>query len=306
MHEARVMITGVTGFIGNYLARYLVQYYPTCKISGISRNKPHGQYDYDHHVVDLSNQDAVTKLINQIKPDYIFHLAGLVFSYDWNALYQGNVMSTLNLLEAVKKSGIISHVIIAGSSAEYGPIPSEDLPVTEHFQPNPHSPYGMTKLWQTLIARYDENENVRINTGRIFNVIGYGGAQQLSTGNIFSNIIGMLRKKQELRLFVGDLQIKRDFLDIQDVCTALIEIALRGQAGGIYNICSGYSLSFQHVLDLCIAETELNIEIIRDETKPQNNYVRDIYGCNNKIKTDTNWIPIVTLEESVIKALNIN
>ena len=112
-------------------------------------------------------------------------------------------------------------------------------------------------------------------------------------------------KQQNPCITVGNLQIKRDFLDIDDVCSALIALALQGKKGEIYNICSGVSIKLKTVLDLAIEAAGINVEIVTNKNKSQNIYLEDIYGCNKKIIKDTQWKSMETLESSVRKALNI-
>ena len=307
MNGKRVLITGVTGFIGGHLVAFLNCYYPSCKITGIARKKINDSYSYDFHAMNLLHQHELTELIEQIRPDYVFHLAGLVFSYDWDALYQSNVMSTLNLLAAIKKSKANSRVVIAGSSAEYGVISRKDLPVTENHPAMPHSPYGMTKLWQTMIAGFDVASTPSVNTARIFNVIGCGTSQQLSTGNLFSQLNRIMQGKQAPKILVGNLHLKRDFLDIEDVCSGLVSIALKGKGRDVYNICSGRSVSLNNILTLSLSAMKLrSLDIIVDTNVMQNTYIEDIYGCNAKIKRDTDWKPFVSLDESIKRALSFS
>lgn len=305
MHERQVLITGITGFIGSHLVEYLNRYYPSCKITGISRNKPNISRPYDVYAVNLLNQDEIINVVEEVRPDYIFHLAGLVFSYDWDALYCSNVLSTANLLDGIKKTNVSTHVVIAGSAAEYGAIPITDLPVSETSPTMPLSPYGATKLWQTLVSKYEMSADITVNVGRIFNVIGLGVAPQLSSGNIFYQFGRIMQGKQKPELFVGDLSIKRDFLDIADVCSGLVALAMKGHQGEVYNICSSRSVSLNNIVELLLSETKLNIDIINDDHIKQNAYVNDIYGCNAKIKQDTGWNPIVSLNESIKKMLSL-
>lgn len=184
-------------------------------------------------------------------------------------------------------------------------IPLKDLPVTEIHSAMPQSPYGMTKLWQTLIAGYDAVSTISVSTGRIFNVIGCGTSQQLSTGNLFSQLHRIMQGKQAPQISVGNLHLKRDFLDIEDVCSGLVAIALKGHGGGVYNICSGRSVSLNNILELSLSATKLkNLEIIVDTNAMQNTYIEDIYGCNAKIKRDTDWNPFVSLDESIKRVLS--
>lgn len=306
MYGKRILITGITGFIGCHLVAFLKKYYPSSQIIGISRETFKIAPTYDCYSVNLLNQDEIEQIINQTKPDYIFHLAGLVFSYDWTALYNGNVMATVNLLEAIKNTGVNAGVIIAGSAAEYGIVPVKNLPIKESYLSIPHSPYGMTKLWQTNVGKYYALNNIPVVMARIFNIIGSGASTLLSTGDIFSQISNIMQHKHAPQMYVGNLQLQRDFLDIEDVCSALVALAIHGVSSEIYNICSGYSHSLEEILDLCLSEAQLNVKINYATNKMQNIYQQHIYGSNAKIMRDTNWSPVITLQESVRKILNLN
>lgn len=303
MNGKKVLITGITGFMGHHLASYIQQTYPDCVVTGISRNRSQIPQNAKVYSVDLLQPEQLLETIDQIKPDYVFHLAALVLSYNWNDLYNHNVIATLNLLEAIRKAKLSSRIIMTGTAAEYGVVSSENLPVTEAYNPEPQTPYGMTKLWQTFIGRYYSTETTPVIVARIFNIIGHGTAQQISTGDLFKQINGILENKQESRIWVGNLNIKRDFLDIDDVCAGLIEIALRGKPSNLYNVCSGFSKTLKEILELSISISGIKVEIVVDKNKSQNTYVKDIYGCNKKIKNDTQWQPVVTIEDSIRKAL---
>jgi GDP-4-dehydro-6-deoxy-D-mannose reductase len=306
MHGSKILITGIGGFIGNHLATFINRYYPTCEILGIQRRALLGttKQCYDFYQLDLLNKDEITEFINAHQPDYVFHLAGKVFSYDWSELYQGNVTATINLLEALKKTGALTRTVVAGSAAEYGPVAADQLPIKENCVATPKTPYGMTKLWQTSVTQYYATSHFPVMVGRLFNLIGAGTAPQLSTGDLFQQIERIIQGKQDAHISVGNLKMKRDFLNIDDACAALIAIVTKGESGGIYNVCSGASLALQDILDLSLKVTGLNVEILFDQTKLQNAYVEDIYGCNLKIK-DAGWHPVATLEESIRAALNL-
>lgn len=306
MHNKKIIITGVTGFIGKHLTTYLKQFFPSCSIIGISRFPSLTMVELDDfYAVDILDREKLQQILVQVKPDCIFHLAGTVFSYDWQLLHTANVLGTLYLLEAVRYLSLNCRVIISGSAAEYGAISSAILPIKEDLVTIPHTPYGMTKLWQTQLAQYYAAQNVFVAVGRIFNVIGKGTSERLSTGSIFSQINRIMQGKQEAKILVGNLKIKRDFIDIADACAALIAIAQFGLSGSIYNVCAGYSVSFENILDLSLHLAKIEAEIIFDQKKPQNNYVQDIYGCSHKIRNEANWQPNIGLQDSIANALGI-
>jgi|TARA_R110002126_G_scaffold110918_1_gene248362 GDP-4-dehydro-6-deoxy-D-mannose reductase len=305
MNGKHILITGISGFLGRHLRQLLKKRFPLCTITGVGRNSCETHSEDTFYKIDLLNEVEVYDLICGIKPDYVFHLAGLVFSYDWESLYNNNVTATVNLLEAIKKSNIKTQVTITGSAAEYGAVSLENLPIEESYLSIPKSPYGLTKLWQTDIGRYYNTATTPVSIARIFNVIAYDTAPKLSTGDLFTQLQRIAQHMQEPYVFAGNFQIKRDFLDVSDACAALISIAKSGKPGNIYNVCSGHSISLKNILNLALSVSGLTVEMVIDESRVQNAYVMDIYGCNEKIKRDTHWRPVVTMQDSIKKALRL-
>ena len=248
--------------------------------------------------IDLLNREAITHFIQTTRPDYIFHLAGLIYSSELQELYKGNVQLTVNLLEAVKALKKPLRVIIPGSAAEYGYIASVDLPLKETQLPNPVSPYGVAKVWQTTVARYYAMQGVDVQIGRVFNVIGRGMPEGLSIGSFASQLGKIRRGDLPPRLAVGNLKPKRDFVDVEDVCRGFIAMAEKGFSGEISNICSGKSISMEALLCLMIAKTNLKVEISIDPSRVKEIDIDDIYGDNTKLAS-TGWKVTVAIEKSI-------
>lgn len=302
----QILITGITGFIGQHLVTFLKNNHPEYMIAGIGRHTPDvWSENYHFYEVDLLCESKIQEVMAKVRPDYVIHLAGLVFSYDWEALYATNVLGTIHLLEAIKKLNANTRIVIAGSAAEYGAVAAEQLPIKESLLSTPKSPYGMTKLWQTNVGKYYSNMGQHIVNAKIFNLIAWDTAPQLSTGDLFTQIQQIMQRQQEPLLKVGNLNLKRDFLDVEDVCSGLVALMKFGMSGGSYNVCSGVSTSLNQILDWSLLLSGLCVETVVDKNKLQNIYIEDIYGCNEKIKKDTGWNQKITLDASIKKALKI-
>jgi len=301
-----ILITGITGFIGQHLVTFLKKNDLDYKITGIGRHarESHSEH-YDFYEADLLCKNKIQEIVADVRPDCVIHLAGLVFSYDWEALCATNVLGTIHLLQAIQKSNSNARIIIAGSAAEYGVVAAEQLPIKESFLSTPKSPYGMTKLWQNQAGQYYSHMGLDVVNANIFNLIAWDSASQLSTGDLFTQLHHIMQGQQEPCLLVGNMNLKRDFLDIEDVCAGLVALMTRGESSGTYNICSGVSTSLNEILDLSLMLTGLSVETRVDKNKLQNIYIEDIYGCNEKIKKDTGWSQKVTLEASIKKALKM-
>lgn len=157
----RVLITGIAGFAGSHLADYLAEK-AQLEIFGIvhsndrSRVRLGGQVQL--LVGDLRQQEWISDLIAQDRPDYIFHLAAQAFvpqawSDPWGTL-ENNIRGQLNLLEAVVAGGISPRILIVGSGDEYGIVRPEELPIGEDNPLRPYNPYAVSKVTQDLIERW--------------------------------------------------------------------------------------------------------------------------------------------------------
>lgn len=297
MNSKTVVIAGIGGFIGRHLVSLFRATSPGAFIVGLGRGENSDANEM--FSVDLLNKRLVQDIVGQIQPDYIFHLAGIVYSKEWGELYCGNVQTTINILQAVQELGVAAKIIIPGSAAEYGAVPAADLPLFETQALNPVTPYGVSKVWQTAAARYYATKGLNVVVGRIFNVIGRGIPETLSIGAFVSQL-GRIRKGEIAPIItVGNLKSKRDFVDIRDVCYALIALAMHGVSGEVYNVCSGDSISMEYILGELIGRIGLDVQVTIDPSRIKNADVEEIYGSNQKIRKLTGWERAFSLSDSI-------
>lgn len=302
MNNKTILITGSNGFIGARLTSILSDTFPKVTIRGVDRvacsDGP------ETVVVNLLEPESASRIIEEIKPDYIFHLAGTIYTRDFQELYLGNVITTINIMEGVKKAGTQCRIVIPGSAAEYGLVPVTDLPITEEQMPNPIVPYGVAKVWQTTIARYYASLGIEVVIGRLFNIIGPGAPEGLSVGAFAKQLREIKRGELPAKILVGNLKPKRDFIDIVDACRGLIAIATKGKNGEIYNVCSGRSVSMEQVLRLMIKEAGVDIDVSIDPQRMKYSDIEDIFGSPEKIWNETEWRALVSLSESILALVN--
>ncbi|MBI5888781.1 MAG: NAD-dependent epimerase/dehydratase family protein [Deltaproteobacteria bacterium] len=297
MDNKTVLITGMHGFIGRHLAAALREAFHGVRVEGVDRAGRHESPDC--RGLDLLEPECAVRVIGGVRPDYIFHLAGVVYSKDLRELYRGNVETTVNILDAVKKAGLPARVVVAGSAAEYGDVSSEDLPISEKLVPNPASPYGVSKVWQTTVARYYAQTGVDTVVGRLFNVIGQGAPEGLSIGAFAGQLKKIRRGDLPPELSVGNLKPRRDFIDVVDACRGLAAIAEKGRSGEIYNICSGSSVSMESVLGMMIEASGLEVRVAIDPARFKGADAGDVRGSSAKISSETGWQPSVPLLSSI-------
>lgn len=297
----KVLITGVNGFLGKALWGYFKAKQSSFKIFGIDRTKLLSSRRL--FSCDLNNTKEVLKIISHVQPDHIFHLAGGQVNVE-NDLLRSNVLATRSLLEAVNSvSHYCPRIIIPGSAAEYGKTVSPVVPVRETVLARPVTFYGFAKNMQTNLGLMYARAGLDVVVVRIFNVCGYGMPPTLSLGRFSRQIALIEKKKRRPVIRTGNLGMKRDFLDVQDVCSALLKVAQGGKSGEIYNICFGNSYLMRDLLDELIGYSKVDNVVIKEDDERMRGVDISV-GSNTKLKKATGWEPKVNIGQSLKNTLS--
>ncbi|MBY0074704.1 GDP-mannose 4,6-dehydratase [Priestia aryabhattai] len=295
----KALITGINGFVGKHLEYFLkdrADVFGTSRIDHSERNI--------FKLCLLSEFDTV-RLIEKVKPTHIFHLAGLSnVKESWEnkeAFIQGNVIGTINLLEAVRKVDKNIRVITVGSSEEYGIVPKGIEKVHEEIPLSPINPYGISKsAISMLIKLYNKSYGLDVIHARPFNHIGPGQRLGFVTTD-FAYQIAMInkRKTQGNRMSIGNLEAIRDFTDVRDIVEAYYQLGQYGEAGEIYNICTGKGISIQSILNTLLSFSTVDIEIVIDSQKIRVSDIQSLVGDPKKLSQLTAWKPKRTIENTL-------
>lgn len=287
----RALITGVDGFVGYYLAQHLLEQgdevYGTTILSGYQNP------EIKVISMNLLDKEQVNEVIEQIKPDAVYHLAGqsaVGLSWEKPELTMSiNVNGTLHLLEAIKNSCKEAKVLIIGSSDQYGPVKVEDCPIKEERPLNPVSPYGVSKMTQEQMAKlYAKSYSMNIVMVRAFNHIGPRQGKNFVVAD-FASKIAEIERGAEPVIKVGNLEAYRDFTDVRDIVCGYHLLMMKGHAGEVYNIGSGTPIKIREVLDRLISLSTHEITVEIDESKLRPIDVPLVQCDNSKIKAHTGW-----------------
>lgn len=288
----RIVVTGATGFVGTALLRALTAADRAGDVVAVSRRGPYR--------ADVRHATEMEQLVRETQPVVVFHLAGLINSRNLDELYVSNVAATHQLLDAVVKHAPACRVVVPGSAAEYGRVPPDELPITEDRVPAPVQPYGLAKTWQTATAIYFSRNGANVVVGRLFNLVGTGTPTRLSIGGFAEQLRRIKEGEEEPLLVVGDLSPRRDFIDVADACQALLALAATPGTTGIYNVCSGRSISMGEVLDLMIRESGIDVQIAVDDARLRHRgEIPESVGDNARLQAATGWQPTIPLKESL-------
>ncbi|MBI2251435.1 MAG: GDP-mannose 4,6-dehydratase [Armatimonadetes bacterium] len=306
----RVLITGITGFVGSYLAEYFLENYPKNKIYGTLRwrsrleNIEHIKRKINLIECDLKDANSVSKMIEEVVPDYIFHLAAQSFvPTSWHAptdTLTTNIVSQINIFEAVKKIDNHTKIQIAGSSEEYGLVLENELPIKETNPLRPLSPYGVSKVAQDLLGyQYFMSYKMSIVRTRAFNHTGPRRGEVFVESNFARQIVEIEKGYQEPIIKVGNLEAKRDYTDVRDIVRAYHLALEKGESGEIYNICSGKAYKINEVLELLLSHTKIKIKIQEDPDRFRPSDVPVLLGDNSKFKKKTKWTATINFEQTL-------
>jgi GDP-4-dehydro-6-deoxy-D-mannose reductase len=242
----------------------------------------------------------VAAVVDQLRPDYVFHLAALIRSESLTDLFTVNVLGTQNVLDALVVARPEARVLVAGSSAEYGLVQPDEQPVREDHPLRPLSPYGISKVAQSLLAvQYVYRHNLAIVRTRTFNLTGPGEPDTLVCSSFARQIAEIERGLRPAVLKVGNLESDRDFLDVRDAVRAYWLVAQHGEPGEVYNVCSGVATTIQGVLEALLSFTSANIEV-QEESKRHTMWDVPIqYGDVTKLRYATRWSQALSLQESL-------
>lgn len=288
----KILLLGSNSFTGVYFKDYIRKKGLNEKYCLFGADRQEAQNDGDgflaYRKVNLLEKHELENLLLDIRPDYIINLIGTFSADSYEEYLKVNSDISRYIFESIVKTGLhIEKILVIGSAAEYGNIPT--LPINEDSNTCPVNFYGLTKLIQTNISRYFyNNHGLNINVARTFNIIGKGISNKLSVGNFLEQIE---KTPDGGTIKTGNLKSKRDYLHIEDVIDAYWKITTTGKPGEIYNVCSGKSCSMEFLLQGLVKESNKELKIVTDERFLKLKDLTDIYGDNTKLVTQTGWYP---------------
>lgn len=270
----RALITGIHGFTGRYMAAELKA--QGCEVIGIGR-QPSEEAGY--YQVDLADTTALQKLLAEIQPDIVVHLAAVAFVGHGvaDAFYQVNLIGTRNLLEAIDACGKTPECVLIASSANVYGNAAEGL-LDEATLPSPANDYAVSKLAMEHMANLWQTR-LPLIIARPFNYTGVGQDENFLLPKIVAHF---LRKADRIEL--GNLDVWRDFSDVRAVVSAYRGLLEAQPVGQTINVSSGVTHSLREVIDVC---SEITGHEIITEVNPafvRENEVKTLCGDNSRLR----------------------
>jgi GDP-4-dehydro-6-deoxy-D-mannose reductase len=292
----KALITGGGGFVGRYLCAH-------CTSAGddvvcVDRSGP--------DAVDITDRDAIQRSFERHRPEVVYHLAALSHvGESWadpTGVLRVNVEGTGHVLNAARAAGV-RRTIVVGSAEEYGQVDERDLPLREDAPLRPSSPYGVSKIAASYLALQAHIayglDVVRV---RAFTHTGPGQSDRFLMPALAHRIAAAEREdKDEIR--VGSLDPIRDVSDVRDVVRAYRLLAERGEAGAVYNVCSGMGASVREIADHLVAAARRPLRLTVDPALVRPVDVPRLVGDASKLRTATGWKPEYRLDQTLADVL---
>jgi GDP-4-dehydro-6-deoxy-D-mannose reductase len=310
------LITGASGFVGQWLCRELLANGWTVvgtafgdAMTGVLTAEERAAVCWEH--VDVRDQAGLSRLITSSNPDAIFHLAGVTFipaaQGDPVLAHEINVLGAARLLHEVRlrrRAGEIDPpVLVIGSAEQYG-IGERGRPRVETDPQAPVTDYAASKAAQEIIAlEAARSDGVRVIATRSFNHSGVGQAEHFLLPALVRRARA-IRDGAEPSLRIGNADTVRDFLHVRDVVRAYLLLIERGVAGEAYNVCSWTGQRVRDLAAKVLAAVGADANIVTDPALVRRVEVPWLVGDSTKLRAATGWTPSLTCEDIIADLIN--
>lgn len=290
-----VLLTGADGFTGRYMTETL-RSHGYCVV-GISLGNTVSEEIIS---CDITNSTSVFSIVEQVRPDYVIHLAALSFvgESDPEKFYQVNLFGTLNLLESLGRLDISPKKVLIASSANVYGTPGFDV-LDESVCPNPVNHYANSKLAMEHMVRtwYDR---LPIIITRPFNYTGPGQSERF----LIPKIVGHFRRR-EREIKLGNLDVSRDFSDVRDVVKCYLALLESDTRSAVVNICSGEATPLREIIEMMNSLAGYEIIVRVDPALIRTNEIPSLRGSNLLLKKLIGFSPNVSLLDT-LRTMNLH
>jgi GDPmannose 4,6-dehydratase len=298
-HKQNVIITGITGQDGAYLAQLLIK--KDFNVIGLVRNNSHANKSGLTRLgilerikiveCDLTDLSQLIKIITQYRPIEIYNLAAqssvsLSFTQPIGT-FSFNTISVFNLLEAIKLVDKSIKLYHASSSEMYGKV--DQLPIVENTVFHPVSPYATSKAaahWTCI--NYRESFGLFVSCGILFNHESVLRTNQFFIKKVITEA-RMIKEGKLEKMFVGNIDVKRDF-GYAPLYVEAMHAMLQHNKPDDFVICSGISISLREVIEYIFDRVGISLSAYEvDDKLYRPNDIAEIYGDSSKARKELDW-----------------
>ncbi|MFC2170858.1 NAD-dependent epimerase/dehydratase family protein [Calditrichota bacterium] len=243
------LIVGATGFLGSHLVES--EYLSGHRVYGLGLDDSFPEH-CDGEIIQLQDFEKLSFFFKSVKPSRVFHLAALANEPGNHEqkleLYNANLIGTVNLLDALVKSGFSGNLVYAGSCSVYGQPNDKQGFVSETDPVKPVLEYGLSKTMQEqAITFYSQRYEFEAAIVRLFNMTGPGEPTKLVVSALCHRA-WEAKKSRDGQIEIGATNTVRDFLDVRDVSAAFTHLMNQNFDGAV-NVCSGRPVKIKEILE---------------------------------------------------------
>jgi GDP-4-dehydro-6-deoxy-D-mannose reductase len=305
----RLLITGITGFVGSHMAEYALaqgaEVFGSARWRSRTENIEHLKDKIQLVECDLRDVASARRLLETTSPTHVVHLAAQSFvGTSWHSpaeTMSTNIMSQMNLLEGMRALKLEPRFLAIGTSEEYGLVHPDELPIKETNPLRPLSPYAVSKVAQDMMGfQYFRSYGLPIVRTRAFNHEGPRRGEVFVTSNFAKQVAEIEAGLRKPVMFVGDLTPRRDYSDVRDIVQGYWMLLDRGEPGEVYNLCSGRPWAIQQVLDFLLDASRvkgITVELDHARLRPSDVMVLD--GDSSKIRKAVGWQVSIPFERTL-------
>lgn len=306
----RVLITGATGFAGHHLSSYCAAL--GHEVHGLVRPGREGALPEGvvPEVADLRDAASVAGVLERTAPDRVVHLAGASsvgrsFA-EPVATWEINLGGTIGVLEALRTRAPTTPALIVTSGEIHGRVPVEQLPVTADTPLHPISPYGASKAAADLAAgQYRAAYGVHALRVRAFNHVGPGQDPRFVLPNVARQIARAERDGRDgVEVRVGNIDTRRDFIDVRDMVRAYWLLLERGDPDVVYLACGGRSMPVRRLIEGLARLARIPVTFRSDPGLRRDAEQPDLYGSPARLRADTGWSPEIPIDTTLADTLD--
>jgi GDP-4-dehydro-6-deoxy-D-mannose reductase len=302
----RILITGVSGFVGPYLVNHIRETDPEHEIWGLVWTSDLAEVpsSVDRVEGDLTDLSSLAAALDQTRPDVVFHLAAASsVANSWEhpgRFLEVNAVGTVNLLESIRALDLETRTVVASSGEVYGIVPIDRQPIEEDTPLAPLSPYAASKAAQDLLtAQYFHGFGMDTVRLRLFHHTGPRRPPLFVASSFARQLARIEQGLDPPTLAVGNLEANRDFTDVRDVARAYWLAATRGIAGEAYNICSSRRTSIRELLDNLLAQSQVEVQVEVDPDRLRAADIPYLVGDHSRFSATTGWQPDIPLDQTL-------
>lgn len=306
----KVLITGIAGFAGSHLAELALaegaEVFGTVLPGSSEDNLAGIRGKIETPACDLTTPGAAARVLREVRPDRVFHLAGAsVVGSSWAQraeVLRANLDGTFQLLEGLRAQP--APCLLVSSGEVYGPVPETDQPIAETQPLAPVSPYALSKACQELYAGYYARaEHLPIVIVRAFNHVGPRQGPGFVWSDIARQVAAIEKSVQPPVLEIGTADTRRDFTDVRDMVRAYWLLLERAAPGTIYNAASGRAVAIREIVErfLALAARLIEVRVTADRVRPVD--LPLLLGDASRLRALSGWVPRIPLEQSLADVL---